>query len=135
MASSYLRNAINDHVYGKTTFTSANTLYIALYTTLPTMPAGTGGTEVSGNNYSRLAVTNNTTNFPSSSGGSKTNGVTFTFATPSGSWGTVVGFGILDGSSGGNLYDAVLFTGSTTYAISSSNTVSFNTSTMTLTVT
>jgi len=80
-------------------------VYLALFTTTPTsLTAGTGGTEVTGNNYSRLTVVNNTTNWPTiaTTVRVKTNGVDFTFATPSGSWGTVTGWGIYDAASVGN---------------------------------
>ena len=77
------------------------TVYVGLFTAAPT-DAG-GGTEVSGNNYARVSVTNNGTNWPASSGGAKANGTAITFDTPSGSWGTVVAMGIFDASSAGNL--------------------------------
>jgi hypothetical protein len=134
VASDYLENVVNDHVYGRTTFTAAATLYLALYTVAPNFETGSGGTEVSGNNYSRLAVTNNTTNFPNSSGGSKSNGVTLTFATPSGSWGTVVAWALWDAASGGNLYEGNTFTGGATFAIVNGDNVRFNAGTLTLTV-
>jgi hypothetical protein len=72
------------------------TPYVGLFT----VGAGdTGGqTEVSGSNYSRVAVT-----FGAPSSGSVSNSSTLTFPTPSGSWGTIVGWGIFDASSGGNL--------------------------------
>lgn len=50
-----------------------------------------------GYGYGRLAVAANSTNFPDASGRSITNGVTLTFATPTGTWGTCTGIGIFDG--------------------------------------
>lgn len=99
--SNYLENALLDHMLGGPDYTRPATVYFALYTTGPT-DAG-GGTEVSGGNYSRVAVTNNATNFPAASGGSKSNGTAIIFPTPSGSWGTVTHWGVFDASSGGNL--------------------------------
>jgi len=99
--SNYLENALLDHALGGGNYTRPATVYIALFTVAPS-DAG-GGTEVSGNNYSRAAVTNDATNFPAASGGAKSNGVAITFATPSGSWGTVVAMGVFDASSSGNL--------------------------------
>ncbi len=96
----YLENKVLDHVFGATTYTPPATLYMAATTSAPTDSAG--GTEPSGNNYSRLAVTNNTTNFPNASGGAKSNGTVFTWATASGSWGNIIGVDIYDASSGGN---------------------------------
>lgn len=95
--SDFLENEILDHVLGNAAYTAPTTLYFALYTVAPT-DAG-GGTEVSGNNYARVAVTNNATNFPAASGGMKQNGTAITWNQASGSWGTVVAVGILDGSS------------------------------------
>lgn len=65
--------------------------------------AGTGGVEVSGGGYARVSITNNTTNFPNASNGSKSNGTVITFPSATVAWGTVVGWGIWDASTGGNL--------------------------------
>jgi hypothetical protein len=99
--SDYLENKVLDLLLGNVSYTVPSTVYIALYTSAPT-DAG-GGTEVSGGGYSRVAVTNNTTNFPSASGGSKSNGTTITFPTATADWGTVVAVGIFDASTSGNL--------------------------------
>lgn len=61
--------------------------------------------EVSGNNYSRVAITNNTTNYPA---GSQVSGVysknhpLITFPTPSGAWNWISHAFIADAVSGGN---------------------------------
>lgn len=99
--SNALENSLLDHVLGGPDYTRPATVYLALFTVAPT-DAG-GGTEVSGNNYARAAVTNNATNFPAASGGAKSNGTAISFNTPSGSWGTVVAFGMFDAASAGNL--------------------------------
>lgn len=99
--SDYLENEILDHVLGGGDYTRPGTVYIALYTAAPT-DAG-GGTEVTGGSYARVAVTNNATNWPAASSGSKQNGTAFTFPQATANWGTVVAFGILDAASGGNL--------------------------------
>jgi hypothetical protein len=99
--SDYLENKSLDHVLGGGDYTRPGTVYIALYTAAPT-DAG-GGTEVTGGSYARVAVTNNATNWPAASPGSKQNGTAFTFPQATANWGTVVAFGILDAASGGNL--------------------------------
>lgn len=99
--SDYLENELLDHVFGAAAYTAPATLYIALFTAAPG-DDGTGGTEVSGNNYSRVSVTNNATNFPAASAGAKSNGTEIAFPTASGSWGTVVAVGIYDDPSAGN---------------------------------
>jgi len=99
--SDYLENKVLDHVLGGGDYTRPATVYVALYTAAPS-DAG-GGTEVSGGSYARVAVTNNSTNFPAASGGAKSNGTEITFETATASWGTVVAFGIFDAATAGNL--------------------------------
>jgi hypothetical protein len=99
--SNYLETEIVNHLLRHTTFVPlapATTLYFALFSADP----GETGTanEVSGNAYARVAVLNNTTNFPPCSVSGeplKTNGTTITFpkATPAG-WGAVTHWGIFD---------------------------------------
>ena len=48
-------------------------------------------------------MTNNTTNFPPASNGTKSNGTTITFPTATADWGTVVAVGIFDAATNGNL--------------------------------
>jgi len=100
--SDYLELKLLDHVLGATVYTAPATVYLALYSVTPG-DAG-GGTELSGNGYARVAVTNNATNWPAAAAGAKSNGaaVVFPTATPS-NWTAAVAFGILDNSSGGNL--------------------------------
>lgn len=86
-----------DAYFGATTLGPA-TWYVGLFTTMPN-DAGSGGTEVSGGSYARVAVTNNGTNFPSAN--PKITGTAVTFPTATGSWGTVVGYGFFTASSGG----------------------------------
>ena len=96
--SDYLENKVIDHVLGGVTYTPVATTYIALCTTTPT-DASTGATIVevaNSNNYSRVSVTINNTNWPNATAGLKKNGTTITFPTASGSWGTVTSFAILD---------------------------------------
>lgn len=100
-ASNYLENKILDHILGATVYTAPATVYIALHTADPTDVGNVA--ETSGTNYARLAVTNNTTNWPAASGGSKASGAVFTFATPgSGGWGTITHFSIWDAVTAGN---------------------------------
>lgn len=132
--SDYLEAKLLDHVLGATAYTPPATVYIALYTAAPT-DAG-GGTEVStggGSLYARVAVTNNTTNWPNATGTTptaKSNGTTFTFPTAGADWGTVTAFGIFDASSGGNLlYWATL---NSNKLISNGDTASFSNGTITI---
>lgn len=101
--SDYLEKKLLDHVLSATTYTPPATVYVALYTTAPSDSGG--GVEVTGGSYARVSSTNNTTNWPLTSGvlTLKTNGTTITFPTASADWGLVVAFGLLDAPSGGNL--------------------------------
>lgn len=75
------------------------TWYVALTTTTPTDSAA--GTEVTGGSYARVAVTNNTTNFPAPTTGVISNGAAFTFPAPTANWGTVTHFELWDAASAG----------------------------------
>ena len=97
--TTYLRDKLNDHVRGGPDYTRPGTLYYSLMTAAPTIAGG--GTESA---LSRLAVTNNSTNFPASSSGIKRNGTVFTFTSSSPSaLGSIVGIAEFDASSGGNM--------------------------------
>lgn len=79
------------------------TWYFGLLTTLPA-DDGTGSVEASGTSYARVAKTNNTTNFAHiGAGAAKVNSNAITFPAPGGSWGSVVGIGVYDAASAGNL--------------------------------
>lgn len=123
--SNFLENAILDHVLGGGDYTRPATVYVALFTDTNTQTQRDAGTvtEVSGSAYARVSVTNNSTNWPAASSGSKSNGTAITFPTPTGSWGTVTAFGVYDASTAGNL----LYHGDLTasQAVASGNTVSF----------
>lgn len=85
------RQAVLDQLFGSTALTPPTDYYIGLSTTTPT-DTGTNFTEPSGNAYARVQKTNNTTNWPAASAADptvKSNGNAITFATATGSWGTV----------------------------------------------
>lgn len=120
-----LETELLDHVFRNAAYTSPATVYAALTTTAPTDSAA--GTEVSGNNYARTAIT-----FGAPSGGSISNSAAVTFPTPSGSWGTVTHFEIWDASTAGTR----LAWGALTQSESptSGNTVQFAISALTITL-
>lgn len=131
--SNYLENAILDHILGGGDFSRPATVYVSLHTADPT-DAGNGA-EVSAaiwTNYAREAVTNNNTNWPAASGGSKSNGTDIDFgtATVSGTAPVVTHFGIWDASTSGNLLYFGALTGSKT--IDNGDTVKFAASAMTI---
>ena len=78
--------------------------HIALYTVTPGETGG--GTEATGGAYARVAFAKNTTNWGSSSGADPStiqNAQPITFTEATASWGTVVAWGYLTGSTGGTL--------------------------------
>lgn len=109
--SDYMEKVILDLVFGATAFTSPSTLYLALSTAAYSDAAtGTSMTEVgAGVGYTRLAVTNNTTNWPNATGTSpatKANGTAMTFATATGAWAggsPILSFYVVDAASAGNI--------------------------------
>ena len=133
-ASDYLENKLVDHILRGQTLsaTAPASLFVALYTAAPNDVGG--GTEVTGNNYARVAVSRaltawagtqgaGTTVASSGTGGVTSNNAAITFPTPSGSWGTVTHFAILDASTGGNVFFHGALT--TPQTINTGNTVSF----------
>jgi hypothetical protein len=111
--SNFAEALVIDSVFGRIpSYNWPGTLYVALFTTLPD-DSGANGTEVStsGTGYSRLPISNNSTNFdatPTSTSGSAVKGVkknktAWVFPTSTSAWGEIRGAGIYDASSGGNL--------------------------------
>jgi hypothetical protein len=107
--SDYLEAKVLDHVLGATTFTPPATVYLALFSALPSDSGG--GTELTTGTapgYARVAVTNNATNFPAAFGTSPTSkklGVAQSFPANSGgsAWPNAIGWAMFDASTGGNL--------------------------------
>lgn len=96
--SDYAEKLILDWLMTSGSATRPTAWYVALYTAAPS-DAG-GGTEVSGFNYSRQAVT-----FDAATSGTGTTSNTgaVTFTASGGSWGTITHIGIHDASTAGNL--------------------------------
>lgn len=99
--SDYLENKVLDHILGATAYTPPSKVYLALYTATPS-DAG-GGTEVTGGDYARCEITNNTSNWPNAASGSKSSGAAFTFATATASWGTITHWALFDALNDGNM--------------------------------
>lgn len=103
-----------DLILGPTTrganasYTVPATVYVALATAAPT-DATTGTTLVEPTSaeytgYARVAITNNATNFPAASAGSKTHASAITFpASTAGTGATVTHFALLDALTLGNV--------------------------------
>lgn len=134
--SDFLENKLVDHIFRGVTYTVPTTLYVALYTSGPSDSGGGIEVPIGTNAYARKDVTStvgspvwaNTQGVAGTAASSGTGGVTsntsaITFVTPTGSWGTVTHFGILDAGTGGSL----LFHGALTVSqtVNNGNTVSF----------
>ncbi len=79
-----------------TNITAPTTIYVGLMTAAP---GETGpGTEVTGGAYARTAVT-----FAAPAAGQVSNSAIVNFPTPSAGWGTVVGWGLFDAATVGNM--------------------------------
>lgn len=122
--SNYLANALLNGVLGGADFTLPTNVYIALSTAAWSASAtGSAMTEVASGAYSRVAVTNNPTNWPAASSQSKSNGTVFTFPTATAAWGTILSVYIVDAGSNGNcLYGADL---TASRVVASGDTASF----------
>lgn len=106
--TAFLEAALLDFVLNGTSFTPAGTLYAALSTAaFDTGADGSAMDEVTGGSYARVAITCNTTNWPSAAGSNPaqiTNATNIGFPTATGDWGTVLSIYLVDASSAGNAY-------------------------------
>ena len=103
--SDYLELKFLDHFTGTASTTAPSAVYLGLATA--SLADDASGTELSGNNYTRKAIT-----FASASGGSIASNSAVEFNSATGSWGTISHWGIWDASSGGNLLFHGAFTAS-----------------------
>lgn len=100
--SDYLEAQVGKVLFCTQTAWKPAAIYFALFTAAPSDSGG--GTEVSGGNYARVAVTQADAqwNIPTTAGlFSNVNDITF--GAPSANWGVVTHFGIFDAITGGNL--------------------------------
>ena len=100
--SDYWSKKILDYTTGKTSPPALANPWLALFTVAPT-DAG-GGTEVFGSGYARVNTAPANWNAASgSSPASTSNAQSISFAQATGSWGTVVAWGLFDAATVGNL--------------------------------
>lgn len=111
--SDYLENSLIDWILrGQTAPALGASLHVGLFTAAPT-DAG-GGTEVTGGAYARVAVSRalaswagtqaaGSTTASTGTGGATSNNAAITFPAPTAAWGSIVGMGIFDAATGGNL--------------------------------
>jgi hypothetical protein len=92
--SNYLENKLLDHFLGTTAYTMPTTVYVGLYTVVPT-DAG-GGTQVTGGSYARQTAT-----FSAAASGTTSNTANIDFAGMPAA--TTVAIGVFDALTSGNL--------------------------------
>jgi len=107
--SDYLENEILDHILSVGSYTMPSAVYVGLST--GSFNDDNSGTELTGNNYSRVAAT-----FSAAASGTTSNSAAIEFAAATGSWGSVSHFGIFDAASSGNLLIHGAFTVAKTIA-------------------
>jgi len=101
------QNKVLDALFGSG---SPATYYLGLLLANPLQEDGSlVSTEPSGGNYGRVAVTNNATNFPAATLGSKPLDITVTWPNPTSDWGTVRYLGVFSAASAGDLHVYSLF--------------------------
>jgi hypothetical protein len=103
--SDYLELKFLEHFTGTSSTSSPSAVYLGLST--GSFADGNSGTELSGSNYTRKAIT-----FASASSGSIASNANVEFNPATGSWGTVSHWAIFDASSSGNLLFHGAFTAS-----------------------
>jgi len=96
--STFLANAILDHIFGNTAYDTTADIYVALSAANPT-DDGSGISEHSGDNYARV----NHNSWDVASGGATENDGAITFPQASAAWGTVTHFFMADASTSGNM--------------------------------
>lgn len=101
-ASLYLRNKLLNFLFNGAAFVPPATYYLALYSAAPAAD-GTGGTELAGSGYARVAVTKDTDAFPTTTTGQITNGEAITFPAATGDQPDAIRVVVLDDSVGGNV--------------------------------
>jgi hypothetical protein len=119
----YWANKALDLALSQTAYAGVASVFLALYTAAPGA-ANASGTEVTGGSYARKSVTNNATEWPAASAGSKSNANAQAFVTATADWGVVLAMAIYDALTTGNeLYYGTLTASKT---VSNGDTAQFN---------
>jgi len=95
--------ALMDYEFGISAYTEPATCYFGFLTTNAD-PDGTGSVELGSAGYARVSKTNNTTTWPGWAAGITQNGVAIAVGPATEDWTEVLGLGIWDAASAGNLW-------------------------------
>jgi hypothetical protein len=106
-ATDFFHQKMMDFVLKGAPLVPVSTLWIGLFTTVPAL-TGSGGVEVSvsSTGYGRVAVVSGTgSQWQGPTGATKdyTNSIDLQYAIPTANWGNILGAGIFDAETGGNL--------------------------------
>ena len=111
--SQYLSEKLMGQFLNAVAYVWPTTVYVGLFTAQPS--GGVGGTEANYTGYARVALAVNTTNFTAvSTAGMVENAVAINFPANTGTAQTVVGYGLFDAATAGNLLTDNLLTTSQT---------------------
>lgn len=102
MITKYQASQIQNYVFGKTQLNPSDTYYLGLSKT-PINADGQGATEPVGGAYERVAITNNKTNWSTSTDGSILNQNRIEFNEALSAWGLCTHVFLADAKSGGNI--------------------------------
>ena len=97
----YSNNKVLDLFFGAISFTPPPTLYVGLAQNTANKRGLTS--EPTGGGYTRVALPNSSTNFPTANFGTKSNALAITFPAPTADWGTVQSLFLADAPAGGNV--------------------------------
>lgn len=118
--SNYLKDLCLNLLYRDGTFTQPANLYVALFSTMPT-DAGTGGVELTGTGYARVAIATTAAAWSAPAAGTGTQRVidnvgVVDFGTAGSDWAPAaapaVGFGLFDAATAGNYWGGNAFAAS-----------------------
>lgn len=98
--SAYLADKLAAQMFNGTAYTWPTTFYVGLFTTQPS--GGSGGTEASYTGYARVLFDPTSANW-TIAGSEAKNAVAINFPANTGTAQTIVGYGLFDASTGGNL--------------------------------
>lgn len=102
--SNYMSSEVNDHIFGNDVYTAPSTIYVGLAKgTVLESDTGSSFDEADYGGYTRVALTNNLTNFPAAVDGVKTVAVDITFSQSTSGTNVIKEIVFLDAATGGNI--------------------------------
>jgi hypothetical protein len=102
--SDYFEEKVLGYLFGNVSYSLPSTYYVGLWTaSLSDSSTGSAAGEVSGGDYARQAVTNDSSNWTAATAGATENVNLIAFPMAATSWGTVTYVGICDALTGGNM--------------------------------